>query len=114
MRSRPAPSRNPTVLGDNASTARGLSVDSRGRVKLRHHRARSRGAGSLCRLPLRRFRQYGRLNVSTREEIVDSSGNKIEAGPMTIYEIEGSRIIESRSDDNCLFRDYGPLEPIKR
>jgi hypothetical protein len=56
----------------------------------------------------------GRLNVCTREEIVDSSGNKIEAGPMTIYEIEGSRIIESRSDDNCLFRDYGPLEPIKR
>ena len=56
----------------------------------------------------------GRLNVCTREEIVDSSGNKIEAGPMTIYEIEDSRIIDSRSDDNCLFRDYGPLEPIKR
>jgi hypothetical protein len=31
----------------------------------------------------------GRLNACTREEIVDSSGNKIEAGPMTIYEIEG-------------------------
>jgi len=25
----------------------------------------------------------GRLNVCTREEIVDGSGNKIEAGPMT-------------------------------
>ena len=35
----------------------------------------------------------GRLNVCTREEIVDSSGNKIEAGPMTIYEIEGDRIV---------------------
>jgi hypothetical protein len=56
----------------------------------------------------------GRLNVCTREEIVDSSGNKIEAGPMTFYEIEGSRIVDSRSDDNCLFRDYGPLEPVKR
>jgi hypothetical protein len=56
----------------------------------------------------------GRPNVCTREEIVDSSGNKIEAGPMTIYEIEGSRIVDSRSDDNCLFRDYGPLEPLKR
>jgi hypothetical protein len=56
----------------------------------------------------------GRLNVCTREEIVDGSGNKIEAGPMTIYEIEDSRIIDSRSDDNCPFRDYGPLEPIKR
>ena len=33
---------------------------------------------------------------------------------MTIYEIEGSRIVDSRSDDNCLFRDYGPLEPLKR
>ena len=33
---------------------------------------------------------------------------------VTIYEIEDSRIIDSRSDDNCLFRDYGPLEPIKR
>jgi hypothetical protein len=56
----------------------------------------------------------GRLNVCTREEIVDSSGNKIEAGPMTIYEIEGSRIVDSRSEDNCLFRDYGPLEPVRR
>jgi hypothetical protein len=49
-----------------------------------------------------------------QEEIVDSSGNKIEAGPMTFYEIEGSRIVDGRSDDNCLFRDYGPLEPVKR
>jgi hypothetical protein len=56
----------------------------------------------------------GRLNVCTREEIVDSSGNKIEAGPMTIYEIEGSRIVDSRSDDNCLLRDSEPLQPIKR
>jgi hypothetical protein len=27
---------------------------------------------------------------------------------MTIYEIEGSRIVDSRSDDHCLFRDYNP------
>jgi hypothetical protein len=33
---------------------------------------------------------------------------------MTIYEIEGSRIIDSREDDTCLFRDYGPLQPVKR
>jgi hypothetical protein len=56
----------------------------------------------------------GRLTVCTREEIVDSSGNKTEAGPMTIFEIEGSRIINSREDDRCLFRDYGPLQPVKR
>jgi hypothetical protein len=56
----------------------------------------------------------GRLTVCTREEIVDSRGNKTEAGPMTIYEIEGSRIIDSREDDGCLFRDYGPLQPVKR
>jgi hypothetical protein len=49
----------------------------------------------------------GRLTVCIREEIVDSRGNKTEAGPMTIYEIEGSRIIDSREDDSCLFRDYG-------
>jgi hypothetical protein len=49
-----------------------------------------------------------------REEIVDSRGNKTEAGPMTIYDIEGSRIVDSRSDDGCLYRDYGPLEPVKR
>jgi hypothetical protein len=55
----------------------------------------------------------GRLTVCTREEIVDSRGNKTEAGPMTIYEIEGSRIIDSREDDT-LFRDYGPLQPVKR
>jgi hypothetical protein len=36
------------------------------------------------------------------------------AGPMTFYEIEGNRIVDSRSDDNCLFRDYGPLGPVKR
>jgi hypothetical protein len=56
----------------------------------------------------------GRLTVCTGEEIVDSRGNKTEAGPMTIYEIEGSRIIDSREDDTCLFRDYGPLQPVKR
>jgi hypothetical protein len=56
----------------------------------------------------------GRLTVCTREELVDSRGNKIEAGAMIIYEIEGSRIIESREDDRFLFRDYGPLQPIKR
>jgi hypothetical protein len=32
---------------------------------------------------------------------------------MTIYEIEGGRIIDSREDDGCLFRDYGPLQPVK-
>jgi hypothetical protein len=56
----------------------------------------------------------GHLTVCTREEIVDSRGNKTEAGPMTIYDIEGSRIVDSRSDDGCLYRDYGPLEPVKR
>ena len=55
-----------------------------------------------------------RLTVCTREEIVDSRGNKTEAGPMTIYEIEGSRITDSREDNTCLFRDYGPLQPVKR
>jgi hypothetical protein len=56
----------------------------------------------------------GRLTVCIWEEIVDSRGNKTEAGPMTIYEIEGSGIIDSREDDTCLFRDYGPLQPVKR
>jgi hypothetical protein len=56
----------------------------------------------------------GRQSVCTREEIVDSSGNKIEAGPVTIYVLEGSRIVDSRSDDLCLVRDYGPLQPVKR
>jgi hypothetical protein len=55
-----------------------------------------------------------RLTVCTREEIVDGSGNKTQAGPMIIYEVEGSRVIDSRGDDTCLFRDYGPLEPVKR
>jgi hypothetical protein len=45
----------------------------------------------------------GRLNVCIGEEIVDSSGNKIEAGPMTIYEIEGTR-----DDDD---RAYGGTSP---
>jgi hypothetical protein len=56
----------------------------------------------------------GRLTVCTREEIVDSRGNKTETGPMTIYEIEGGRIIDSREDDTCLYSVYGPLQPIKR
>jgi hypothetical protein len=56
----------------------------------------------------------GGLTVCTREEIVDGSGNKTQAGPMIIYEIEGSRIIDSREGDRCLFRDYGPLQPVKR
>jgi hypothetical protein len=55
----------------------------------------------------------GRQNVCTREQIVDSRGNHIEAGPMTVYVLEGSRIVDSRSDDLCLFRDYGPLQPVK-
>jgi hypothetical protein len=33
---------------------------------------------------------------------------------MIIYEVEGSRIVDSRGDVTCLFRDYGPLEPVKR
>ena len=56
----------------------------------------------------------GRLTVCVRQEIVDSGGNKTEAGPMTIFELEGSRIIDSREGDTCLFRDYGPLQPVKR
>jgi hypothetical protein len=56
----------------------------------------------------------GRQSVCTREEIVDSSGNHIEAGPVTIYALEGSRIVDSRSDDLCLIRDYGPLQPVKQ
>jgi hypothetical protein len=55
----------------------------------------------------------GRQSVCTREEIVDHRGNKTEAGPMTLYVLEGSRIVESRSDDLCLFRNYGPLQPVK-
>jgi hypothetical protein len=50
-------------------------------------------------------------HLTVWEEIVDSRGNKTEAGPMTIYD---SRIVDSRSDDGCLYRDYGPLEPVKR
>jgi hypothetical protein len=57
---------------------------------------------------------FGRQSVCTREEIVDSRGNKTEAGPMTIYILEGSRIVDSGSDDFCLNRDYGPLQPVKR
>jgi hypothetical protein len=30
---------------------------------------------------------------------------------MIIQQIEGGRIIDCRSDDNCLFRDYRPLQP---
>ena len=56
----------------------------------------------------------GRQSVCTRDEIVDSSGNHIEAGPVTIYVLEGSRIVDSRSDDLCLIRDYGPLQPVKQ
>jgi hypothetical protein len=56
----------------------------------------------------------GRLTVCTREEIVDSSGNNHQAGPMIMYEVEGSRIIDSREADTCLFRDYRPLQPVKR
>jgi hypothetical protein len=33
---------------------------------------------------------------------------------MTIYEIEGDRIVDSRSDDNSLLRDSEPLQPPKR
>jgi hypothetical protein len=57
----------------------------------------------------------GGLTVCTREEIIDRRGNKTEAGPMIIYKIErGGRIIDSKEDDTCLFRDYGPLQPVKR
>jgi hypothetical protein len=52
----------------------------------------------------------GRLNVCTREEIVDSSGNKIEAGPMTLRD----RGQPHRQQIGCLFRDCEPLQPIKR
>jgi hypothetical protein len=31
---------------------------------------------------------------------------------MIIEQIEGGRIIDCRSDDNCLFRDYRPLQPL--
>ena len=33
---------------------------------------------------------------------------------MTICEIERGRIVDSREGDTCLFRDYGPLQPVKR
>ena len=56
----------------------------------------------------------GHLTVCTREEIVDGRGNKIEAGPMIIYEIDRDRIMDSRENDMCLSRDYGPLQPVKR
>jgi hypothetical protein len=55
----------------------------------------------------------GRQNVCTREEIVDHSGNKVQTDPTTVYVLEGSRIVDSGSDDLCLFRDYGPLQPVK-
>ena len=55
----------------------------------------------------------GRQTVCTREEIIDHSGNKVQADPTTVYVLEGSRIVESGSDDICLFRDYGPLQPVK-
>jgi hypothetical protein len=55
----------------------------------------------------------GRQSVCTREEIVDHSGNKVQADPTTVYVLEGSRIVESGSDDLCQFRDYGPLQPVK-
>jgi hypothetical protein len=31
---------------------------------------------------------------------------------MIIEQIEGGRIIDCRSDDNCLFRDYRPMQPL--
>jgi hypothetical protein len=43
-----------------------------------------------------------------------AAATRHEAGPMTIYEIEGSRIIDRRQDDTYLFRDCGPLQPVKR
>src|SRR6202162_3699755 len=55
----------------------------------------------------------GRQSVCTREEIVDHSGNKTEAGPMILYVPGGDRIIDSISDDLCLFRNYEPLQPVK-
>jgi hypothetical protein len=55
----------------------------------------------------------GRQSVCTREEIVDHSGNKVQADPTTIYVLEGSRIVDSGSDDLCLFRDYESLQPVK-
>jgi hypothetical protein len=55
----------------------------------------------------------GRQSVCTREEIVDHSGNKVQTDPTTVYVLEGSRIVDSGSDDLCLFRDYGPLQPVK-
>ena len=54
------------------------------------------------------------IEKCSREEIVDGRGNKIEAGPMIIYEIERDRIMDSRENDMCLSRDYGPLQPVKR
>jgi hypothetical protein len=33
---------------------------------------------------------------------------------MIIYEIERDRIMDSRENDMCLYRDYGPLQPVKR
>jgi hypothetical protein len=33
---------------------------------------------------------------------------------MIIYEIERGRIIDSREDDTCVFRGYGPLQPVNR
>jgi hypothetical protein len=33
---------------------------------------------------------------------------------MIIYEIDRDRIMDSRENDMCLSRDYGPLQPVKR
>lgn len=55
----------------------------------------------------------GRLSVCTREEIDDGRGGKA-AGTMTHFIVEGGRIVESFADHNCMYRNYGPLEPVKR
>lgn len=55
----------------------------------------------------------GRLSVCAREDMDDGRGGRA-GGPMTHFIVERGRIVESFSDNNCIYRDYVPLQPVKR
>jgi len=56
----------------------------------------------------------GRISVCVREELDDGRGNKIGGGQMNVYLLDHGRITESISDNNCIYRDYSALQPVKR
>lgn len=55
----------------------------------------------------------GRLNVCVREKMDDGRGGAA-PGAMQVMFVEQGRVVESHADNNCSYRDYTDLQPVRR